>query len=313
MPLVIRKPLEPPSIAHAQAAPPLTMEQEATYNTVLNHFILSVYRIPNVRTNAGLTETERHWLSYECIHRYLRAVQWNDPMSAIERIEATLRWRREFGVDDRLTPAHVESEAALGYQFIYGFGHHGQPILHLFPNIQHTQAPDRQIDFLFFMMERAISLMPPGVETICVQVDCQNRTNIPSMNTIRTAIDIFQRHYPERLGNALIINVPLLLNAFLKLVLPFVEPQTRQEIQVNSESIVDTKTASCSGSEIEAKGEETFEYVHKEYWPALLRMTDERRGHWIAQWHAFGGEIGSKESEYRMADAPSNESPTPCT
>jgi hypothetical protein len=39
---------------------------------------------------------------------------------------------------------------------------------------------------------------------------------------------ILQNHYPERLGLALIINVPTLINLFFKAVMPFVDPSKRR-------------------------------------------------------------------------------------
>ena len=61
-----------------------------------------------------------HWLtyafssndtrqSYECLLRYLRATKW-DANAAIERLEGTLKWRREYGIYDKITPEHVEPE-----------------------------------------------------------------------------------------------------------------------------------------------------------------------------------------------------------
>src|SRR6266852_8035220 len=43
------------------------------------------------------------------LKRYLRATKWNSADVAIERLEGTLKWRREFGVYD-LTAEHVEPE-----------------------------------------------------------------------------------------------------------------------------------------------------------------------------------------------------------
>ena len=34
------------------------------------------------------------------ISSYLRATKWNSAKAAIQRLEGTLKWRREFGIDD---------------------------------------------------------------------------------------------------------------------------------------------------------------------------------------------------------------------
>jgi len=53
--------------------------------------------------------------------RYLRATKWNSAKVAIERLEGTLKWRREFGVYD-LTAEQVEpevsSQPSLGWAII---------------------------------------------------------------------------------------------------------------------------------------------------------------------------------------------------
>lgn len=40
---------------------------------------------------------------------YLRASKWNQAM-AVQRLEETLKWRRDFGLYDKLTAGHVEPE-----------------------------------------------------------------------------------------------------------------------------------------------------------------------------------------------------------
>lgn len=42
--------------------------------------------------------------------RYLRAVKWKTTKAAIQRLEATLKWRREYGIYDVVSANHVEPE-----------------------------------------------------------------------------------------------------------------------------------------------------------------------------------------------------------
>jgi hypothetical protein len=44
------------------------------------------------------------------VKRYLRATKWNSANVAIERLEGTLKWRREFGVYDDSMAELVEPE-----------------------------------------------------------------------------------------------------------------------------------------------------------------------------------------------------------
>ena len=47
------------------------------------------------------------------IARYLRATKWRTPASAIERLEETLKWRREYGLYDLVTADLVAPEVGL--------------------------------------------------------------------------------------------------------------------------------------------------------------------------------------------------------
>ena len=42
--------------------------------------------------------------------RFIRVIKWASPQAAIKRLEATLKWRREFGIYDTVTASHVEPE-----------------------------------------------------------------------------------------------------------------------------------------------------------------------------------------------------------
>ena len=52
----------------------------------------------------GNYSTELMW-----VHSYLRATKWKTDQ-AIQRLEATLRWRRAFGIYDIVNAKHVEPE-----------------------------------------------------------------------------------------------------------------------------------------------------------------------------------------------------------
>jgi hypothetical protein len=44
-------------------------------------------------------------------HSYLRATKWVQA-EAINRLEGTLKWKREFGFYDKMTPEHIEPEVS---------------------------------------------------------------------------------------------------------------------------------------------------------------------------------------------------------
>lgn len=187
----------------------LTEEQVTKYNNVLE-FCKSITALP-VSTKKGaesaaLESDERMWLTRECILRYLRAAKW-DVEASKKRLEATLIWRREYGMREH-TAEYVSIENETGKQIILGFDNEGRPCLYLNPAKQNTAKSDRQLHHLVWMLERVIDMMPAGQESLALLVDFKassNSTN-PSVSQGRETISILQNHYPERLGRALVIN-----------------------------------------------------------------------------------------------------------
>ena len=109
-------------------------------------------------------------------------------------------------------------------------------------------------------------------------------------------LSILQTHYPERLGRAYIINIPFLLNAFFKLIMPLVDPITRDKVRFNpqvvEEGLVDTdQLMGVNGW----GGSVQFEYSHEKYWPTLIELCNTRREEQMARWRALGARVGLDE------------------
>lgn len=119
-------------------------------------------------------------------------------------------------------------------------------------------------------------------------------------------LNILQDHYPERLGRAFVINVPFLLNAFYSMINPFVDPVTREKLKFNPKCVKEGHFESDMLIKENWGGGRTIEYVHEKYWPALLKMTTERKELFKERWRKLGGKIGVKEWEYK-ADVPAEE------
>lgn len=115
-------------------------------------------------------------------------------------------------------------------------------------------------------------------------------------------LNILQSHYPERMGLALVINIPMIVNAFFKLVMPFVDPVTRAKVRFNPAPVADGLLAPEQTMQQWWGGDLPFEYVHDKYWPALIKMCDERGAEWRARWHELGAEVGVSEWEYKGGD-----------
>lgn len=107
----------------------LSESEQKMYTEVLTHFTKPEYALPGAE-KGELMDVEKFWLSRECIlrcvilsyllvhrliilcvltSRFLRATKWKVP-DAIQRLEGTLKWRREFGMYDLVTADLVEPE-----------------------------------------------------------------------------------------------------------------------------------------------------------------------------------------------------------
>lgn len=121
------------------------------------------------------------------------------------------------------------------------------------------------------------------------------------LNVFLQFLNILQTHYPERLGRALIINVPWALNMFYKLISPFIDPLTRSKMRFNPSPVKDGLVAQDQLVQ-EWGGSREFVYDHDTYWEELIRLTDERKETWMAKWKELGGTVGIKEWDYKSGD-----------
>ncbi|CCO28610.1 CRAL-TRIO domain-containing protein C23B6,04c [Rhizoctonia solani AG-1 IB] len=214
----------PPPAPTTNPSPNLNEEQADVYGIALKHYSNPAYVIPNVDAQKGaLAEEEKQWLTRECLLRYLRASKWV-LATTITRLDDTLKWRREYGLYDLVTPEHVEPEALTGKEILAGYDVERRPALYMMPSRQNTEESPRQLQFAVWMLERAVDLMGPGVENLDILINFADRGKNPSLTTSKNMLNILQNHYPERLGLALIINVPTMINLFFKAIMPFVDP-----------------------------------------------------------------------------------------
>ncbi|KAI1422992.1 cral trio domain-containing protein [Xylaria sp. FL1777] len=297
-------PLEtPPANSTPVANPPLTPEQQSKYDWLLGR-AKGWAEVPSDKgKNGPLTDNEKMWLTKESLLRYLRATKW-DRNEAEKRLLETLTWRREYGVED-LTADHIGPENETGKQVIVGFDKQGRPCHYLNPGRQNTEVSPRQVQHMVFMLERVIDLIPPEQEKICLLIDFKagaKRTNTaPGIGQGREVLNILQAHYPERLGRALIINVPWVVWGFFKLITPFIDPLTKEKLKFN-EDMTQYVTPEQLVTDFKG-GQLPFEYDHSVYWPALMKLSNQRRAERLQKWEAGGKLIGESE-DYLGGHAP---------
>jgi hypothetical protein len=216
----------------------------------------------------------------DCLVRYLRATKW-DLDQAEKRINATLKWRQEFKPDE-IQPDDVKHEAMSGKQILNGFDKEGRPILYLIPGRENTKAGQSQLKFVVFNLEKAIRMMPEGIESLVIILDYDGMgiMNAPSPGTGRKFLSILGDHYPERLGKAFVVNPTWYIWTFFTILGPFLDPVTKDKIHIigqqKKEEHADVK--SCSDMTLyihkehllkEYGGDHDFEWDFETYWKHL--------------------------------------------
>lgn len=300
---LIKTPLsEPLESSQPIQRPQLTSEQETKYATLLKN-VQAWTEIADASTKGAkttpLTDSERMFLTRECLLRYCRATNWDIAQSET-RLRNTLVWRREYGVESH-TKDFISIENATGKQVILGWDNHGRTCQYLRPSKQNTERSDRQIQHLVFMLERAIDLMPPGQETLALLINFAETKSGQgaTLSQGRQTLNILQNHYPERLGRALVANVPFYIWGFFKLITPFIDPLTREKIKFNEDMGIHVPREQLLK---ESGGLVDFEYDHEQYWPALNGLCELKRAEQQARWEKGGKRIGEYEGYLKGAE-----------
>lgn len=87
--------------------------------------------------------------------------------------------------------------------------------------------------------------------------------------------------------------VPWVVSGFFKLITPFIDPLTREKLKFNEDvSLYVPREQLCKE---DFNGDVDFEYDHDIYWPALVKICDERRAERKARWEKAGKRYGESE------------------
>lgn len=280
---------------------PLTPDQQTKYTSLLTaakSWTVLPTTAKSAQPIAPLTDSERMWLTRECLLRYLRATKWN-LAQAISRVQGTIVWRREYGLE-KFTPEYISPENETGKQVMFGYDINGRPCLYLNPALQNTARTERNIQHLVFMLEGCITLMAPHVETMAILCNMgQSASKHPSVGQGRAFLSILQSHYPERLGRALVMNVPWVVWGFFKLINPFIDPYTKEKMRFDEDM---TKLVPKAQLLKEYGGDVVFEYRHEVYWDAFCGLVAERRKAMERRWEEGGKQVGESEVYLRGGD-----------
>ena len=302
----LKTPIPEPMLSCKSIPPPkLTEEQEKKYATVLAG-VSQWESIPNSMAKnvpkAPIQDFERMWLTRECLLRYLRATKWNTAQ-ALKRLQSTLSWRRGYGADT-FTAEYISPENETAKQLQLGFDNDARPCLYLNPAKQNTKMSDRQIHHLCYMIDRTIDMMPPGTENLALLINFKGAAsgNVPTVGQARAVLNILQGHNPERLGKALISELPWYVTTFFKLISSFIDPVTKEKMKFN-QNLRNFVPPQQLWDQHE--GDLDFEYDHSIYWPAFTGECARRRAAMTERWEKAGMQIGEYEEYLRGGNHPS--------
>lgn len=312
--------------SHVPEEKSLSTEEHEKYLTVYRHFAADGLKVPITEANhkdqdaskfTALTDAERAWLTRECFLRYLRATKWV-VKDAVARIELTLAWRREFGIASNATTeaARTEEDKAgdglivtselcspenvTGKEVILGFDNDARPCLYLKPGRQNTKPSTRQVQHLVFMLERVIDFMPSGQDSLALLIDFKDHGatggKIPPVGVGRQVLHILQTHYPERLGKALLTNIPWYAWTFLKVIHPFIDPLTREKLVFDEPF---PEYVPVEQLDKDFGGHVNFEYDHEKYWDEMVKMAEIKKQKYLARFVEFGAMVGLSEVDLR--------------
>lgn len=304
--------LRPPE-EYAHGKPPKKLEGSTWegYKTILRHFQNENLQIPmNTGTKKllPLVPEEKYWLTRECMLRYLKGYR-GDVQVSIQMLEETLVWRREVGLtivskDTKPLDADlVAPENETGKEVILGFDQEGRPLLYMKNGRQNTEASFRQLQQLIYIMEAATTFCPQGVDSLTVLIDFKHykepgiiSDKMPPLSLSKLALNVMQNYYPERLGRGLLINIPWFAWAFLKMMYPFLDPETKQKAIFDEpfENYIDP-------SQLDAlyNGELDFHYNHEVYWPDLTAKVKKLRDSQYSRFLKFGATVGISEFDLK--------------
>ena len=154
------------------------------------------------------------------------------------------------------------------------------------------------------MLDRTVDMMPPGQENACLIINFKGASSgkIPTVGQARQVLNILQGHNPERLGKALISELPWYVNTFFKLISPFIDPVTREKMKFNPPIRQFVPPERLWNHH---EGDLNFVYEHGVYWPALEKETTRRREAQRERWERAGKRVGEYEMYLRGGDHPS--------
>ncbi|KAK9813813.1 hypothetical protein WJX73_010598 [Symbiochloris irregularis] len=174
------------------------------------------------------------------LKRFLRARSY-DLAKASAMLKATLAWR-ERERPEHITFDDIQAATVTGrVELMSDPDTSGLPvILYRLRQKMPDLPPETQVNFLTYILESSAHVADASTSEgkCCWLFDmaAYDRKNSPPLAVVRECINLFQNHYPERLGKAIVYQPNWAFRMVYSLISPFLDPVTRSKIEFISTS-----------------------------------------------------------------------------
>jgi hypothetical protein len=210
------------------------------------------YWLTSIRSPGSLTEEIRFATAVREANRHLDGVPFDE---AVPNLKASMQFHRErktmvyrtcmqedFVYDDQddsklATRRRLRIKENMYIQTMVVRGHDKEKnaVCVTLPREETGDDVEGGLDTLIYVIERACActeaLSRGQRDKIVVVVDARN-SSAPSIKACQAGIHILQNHYPGRLKNLVVLDLPYVLVGIYNVVKPFLDPDTKSKFKI---------------------------------------------------------------------------------
>jgi len=152
---------------------------------------------------------------------------------SLDKLEASLRWRREYGAAE-VTYQDVAQSLAPQHMIWHGFDSLGRPILYVKPSKMDlsTYNTENYLKAHVYLLERGISMIPKGETTFVLVADASGLGNKHTdLKLMRQLAHIATLAYPDRLGVLIVGPVNMIVRGIWTVVSRLVSATVSSKIR----------------------------------------------------------------------------------
>mmetsp|Transcript_9924 Transcript_9924/g.33145 ORF Transcript_9924/g.33145 Transcript_9924/m.33145 type:complete len:268 (-) Transcript_9924:237-1040(-) len=178
----------------------------------------------------GISPDLSSWCDRACVIRFLRAENGN-VAKVVKRMLVTMEWRNKTHPENVVCQACIKNHRAHDLRLIDS-DRYGRPVLYNCFRCCDAREPTVLLAHFTQEIERAIAVMQAPVETIVWICDFEGFGMRDAMDPRFSVslINMFQTHYPERLGAIVCLDAPRLFSGLWSLAKRLLSPSTQRKI-----------------------------------------------------------------------------------